>query len=165
MASDDDLDTYSDATAGFSLLVPRRWEYVEHPATEVRFVAIEPLDGQGFRTNLVVTVDELPEGLSLTDWQDGVDRLMPSMMDGWQLIDRFAGQAGDGTEAMLRLGHHVVEQAAAVTLRQVAVVVGSTGVTLSTSIWTPAYSAHYAMVRAVEASLIAGDVSETGRSG
>lgn len=150
MALGDELDTYTDAAAGFSLPVPRGWEYVEHPATEVRFVAVEPLAEQGFRTSLVVTVDELPEGLSIADWQDGVDRLLPSMMDGWQLIDRSAGEAADGSSAILRLGHHVLEQTAAVTLRQVAVLQGSTGVTLSISVWTPAYSDSYAVLRQIE---------------
>lgn len=162
----DDLELYEDVDAGFSLRVPRDWEYVDQPATEVRFVAVEPLADQGFRTNVVVTVDELPDGLGLGAWQDGVDELMPSMMDGWLLIDRLlepvavqGSASGSGTQSIVRLGHHVVNQGTPVTLRQIAQIRGSRGVTFSTSVWTPAYSARYALISAIEGSfsLVAGD--------
>ena len=67
---------YTDHDDGFSLLVPREWEQVDPTADEVRLVAVEPLAGQGFRANVVVTVDGLPEGLSLGELQDGNDGLM-----------------------------------------------------------------------------------------
>ena len=63
------LERYRDRANGFELLLPTDWERVDPPADEVRLVAVEPLAGQGFRTNVVVTLDDLPDGLGLEGWQ------------------------------------------------------------------------------------------------
>lgn len=165
------LEPYRDEVNGFALLVPADWEQVDPPADEVRYVAVEPLRDQEFRTNVVVTVDELPEGLSLGGWQDGNDQLMPTMLDSWQLLDRWTetrseGRSSDGPDGhsgspreivVRRLGHHRVQEGVPVTMRQVAYLRGATGLTLTTTIWTPAYADALDLVQRIEAGFPSGE--------
>lgn len=154
------LEPYHDEVDGFALLLPREWEQVEPPADEVRLIAVEPLAEQGFRTNIVVTVDVLPLDLSLGGWQDGNDQMMATMLDSWQLFDRVTERrelASGGSEAVVRrLGHHRAKGAAPVTMRQVALLRGNQGLTLTTSIWTPAYPEVLHMVERIERSFPSG---------
>lgn len=154
------LERHVDEDSGFSLLVPREWERVDQPTDEVRFVAVEPLDDQGFRANVVVTVDTLPPGLTLDAWQGGNDTMMATMMDGWHLLDRYLesrrGDAGEDVSVVRRLGHHVVGGMAPVTMRQLAMATRGRGYTLTTSIWTPTYPDMLAMVCQFEDSFTAG---------
>jgi hypothetical protein len=160
------LEPYRDEVDGFALLLPREWERVDPPANEVRLVAVEPLTDQGFRTNIVVTVDDLPEGLSLGAWQDGNDLRMPTMLDSWQLLDRSTDQretADDRSQAVVRrLGHHSVQAGVPVTMRQVALIQHGRGLTLTTSIWTPAYPAVLHLVERIEDSFPVGYDDRTG---
>lgn len=64
-----------DHDVGFSLPVPTEWEYVDRPAAEVRFVVVEPLADQRFRNIVVVTADDLSDGLGLAEWPQPTGRL------------------------------------------------------------------------------------------
>lgn len=158
------LEPYSDSDAGFRLLVPREWMRVDAAASEVRLVAVEPQNQQGFRANVVVTVDELPAGLSLGEWQDGNDDLMATMVDAWQLLDRSTElrqqESGHPEVVVRRLGHHTVNGSAAVTMRQLAVIDGSRGYTLTTSIWSPGYPDILPLVSKIEASFAVGAAAD-----
>ncbi len=163
------LEPYRDDVDGFGLLLPREWDQVDPPAKEVRLVAVEPLTDQGFRTNVVVTVDDLPDGISLGGWQDGNDQLMPTMMDAWQLLDRCTDtrEAADGARQVVvrRLGHHSVQGGVPVTMRQLAVIQGGRGLTLTTSIWTPAYPEMLHLVQQIEDSFPLGPRAVDGEAG
>lgn len=154
------LESYRDDVDGFALLLPREWEQIDPPADEVRLVAVEPRAEQGFRTNVVVTVDTLPEGLSLGGWQDGNDEMMATMLEGWQLLDRVTEKRLDdptGPEVVVRrLGHHTAQGGAPVTMRQVALILGDRALTLTASIWTPAYPDVLPMVERIERSFPGG---------
>ncbi len=161
------LEPYRDQVNGFALLLPREWEQVEPPADEARLVAVEPFAGQGFRNNIVVTVDDLPDGTTLAQWQDGNDQMMLTMLDAWQLLDRYTEQrpdAGDAGVVVRRLGHHSVQGGVPVTMRQVAVLHADRGLTLTTSIWTPRYPDVVHLVERIERSfpdLAGGDTEES----
>jgi hypothetical protein len=163
------LEPYRDEVDGFGLLLPQEWERVDPPADEVRLVAVEPLAGQGFRTNIVVTVDELPDDITLGAWQDGNELRMPTMLDSWQLLDRHTEQretSGGARQVVVRrLGHHSVQGGVPVTMRQVAVIAGGRGLTLTASIWTPAYPAALHLVERIEESFPLGPSLEPETSG
>jgi len=158
------LEPYRDEVNGFALLLPREWEQVDPPADEVRLVVVEPLADQGFRTNIVVTVDVLPEGLGVGGWQDGNEQMMASMLDGWQLLDRVTERrdraTGDPEVVVRRLGHHLVTGGVPVTMRQVALIHAGKALTLTSSIWTPVYPEVLHLVQRIEDSFPSGAVGD-----
>jgi hypothetical protein len=160
------LEPYRDQSDGFGLLLPKDWERVDPPADEVRLVAVEPLADQGFRTNVVVTLDDLPEGLTLEGWQDGNDLMMPTMLEAWQLLDRVTerrdSETDGSTTVVRRLGHHN-QGGVPVTMRQVALMSRRRGLTLTTSIWTPAYPSVLGLVARIERSFPSGSGDEGSR--
>ncbi|MGH3448575.1 MAG: hypothetical protein ACRDP4_13225, partial [Nocardioidaceae bacterium] len=65
----DGLVTYRHARAGFSLPLPPDWDLKEDVDPKVAMVAAEPDEGEGFRANVVVTVDEVGTDMTANDWQ------------------------------------------------------------------------------------------------
>jgi hypothetical protein len=124
---------------GFRLPVPDDWECVEDPQPGVALVALEPDSGAGFRANLVVTVDALPEGEDLVTWQAGSDALMARDLDDYVLLHLDLPEPDGSAPFVHRLAHHAVGGTEAVTMRQWAIARGRTGVTLTASVTTLAY--------------------------
>ena len=114
-------------------------------------IALEPPDLGRFRTNLVVTVEDVG-GLSFEDWQLGCDELLPRTLQDYQLLDleRLDGEAGPGVR---RLAQHSAGGTCWVTLEQWVVLVGSTGVTLSATVETARYDAAADELATIAASL------------
>ena len=85
--------------------------------------------------------------------------MLPTMLEAWQLLDRVTERRDSGTDGsaivVRRLGHHN-HGGAPVTMRQVALTSGGKGLTLTTSIWTPAYPGGPELGRADRAELSAG---------
>jgi hypothetical protein len=160
MSAEVPLEPYRDDVDAFALLVPAGWERVEPPVDEVRLVVVEPLAEQGFRANCVVTVDTLPAGLDLGQWQDGNDAMMPAMLDDWQLLDRVTERRDSGARGsqhvVHRLGHHSAAGGAPVSMRQVALIDQGRALTLTTSIWTPSYPSLLSAVLRIERSFPTG---------
>ena len=137
--------------AGFALALPDGWEAVRDAQPGVAMVALEPPDLAGFRTNLVVTVEDVG-GLSFEDWQLGCDELLPRTLQDYQLLDlgRLDDEAGPGVR---RLAQHSAGGTCWVTLEQWVVLVGSTGVTLSATVETARYDAAADELATIAASL------------
>lgn len=130
--------TFRHSVAGFKVDLPREWEQAEGPAPGTSLVALEPESGR-FRANVVVNVDELPEGLGFAGWQDGIDRKLPELMDGYLLLDREHVEINErGT--IRRLAHHATPNGSA-TMEQWTMVdgLGTTGFSLTASAGTLDY--------------------------
>ncbi len=147
----DDPVRFQHPVAGFTLALPPGWEGVRDPQPGVGMIALEPPDLGGFRTNLVVTVEDVG-GLSFEDWQLGCDELLPRTLQDYQLLDleRLDGEAGPGVR---RLAQHSAGGTCWVTLEQWVVLVGSTGVTLSATVETARYDAAADELATIAASL------------
>jgi hypothetical protein len=137
--------------ARFALALPEGWEAVRDPQPGVAMVALEPPDLAGFRTNLVVTVEDVG-GLSFEDWQLGCDELLPQTLQDYQLLDleRLDDERGPGVR---RLAQHSAGGTCWVTLEQWVTLAGSTGVTLSATVETARYDASADELATVAASL------------
>lgn len=122
-----------DPAAGVALPLPEEWEVLGTPPEGTALVAVEPPEGDRFRTNVVVTVDDVGP-MSLRDWQAGNDRLLPNALRGYVLIDLELLPV-DGHDGVRRLAHHTVEPVTgglqAVTMEQWAAVVEGTGYTVT----------------------------------
>ena len=129
---------YRHPSAGFALTLPGDWERVEDARPGIPLIALEPEREEGFRANLVVTVQRLPAGLDLETWQEGADDLLASALHGYLALDRERVEL-NGNAALRRLAHHVRVDAGSITMEQWALVVGETGITLTASCDTLEY--------------------------
>lgn len=124
-----------DPTTGVALPLPEEWETLDTPPEGTALVAVEPAEGDRFRTNVVVTLDDVGP-MSLRDWQAGNDRLLPNALRDYVLIDLELLPV-DGHDGVRRLAHHTVEAVTggpqAVTMEQWATVVDGTGYTVTVS--------------------------------
>ena len=114
---------------GMRLLVPAGWELSEDARPGLVLVAVEPEprfrmgsgQGSGFRANLVVTCEELPEGLDLATWQAATAEMLPSTVDDYAPV-----RAGEvdlaGMPTVHRVGQHRSKAGANVTMAQWAAV-------------------------------------------
>jgi hypothetical protein len=127
---------YGHPQLGFTIAFPPGSEIDEHvPGTAV--VAYDAGVDEGFRTNIVVTVDDGADDVeAFTD--AGLDAL-PSALRAFQLLDRTSTTLG-GAAATRTLSHHDA-QGWAVTLEQWRVVDGGRGYTLTASAATLDYDA------------------------
>ncbi|MGH8867256.1 MAG: hypothetical protein ACRDYU_04585 [Actinomycetes bacterium] len=130
---------YRHLRTGFAVSLPEGWDHVDDPQPGVALVALEPDRGTGFRANLVVTVDEVPDGVDLAGWQAGCDELLARTLVDYLLLDLHTVSNERGPAAVHRLAHHLVNDAEAVTMAQWAVLRGRTGLTLTASAATLAY--------------------------
>ena len=126
------------ADLAFRLRLPEGWTQLDAEDPSVLLVAVEPDDGQPFRSNLVVTAGSLG-GLTLRDWQVGSDASLPRALTDYLLLDLEHVEV-DGHPGVRRLAHHSAG-GAAVTLEQWATVVDDVGWTLTATVPTMAWAA------------------------
>lgn len=134
----DGLECYDDPR-GFSLLVPTGWELAVDPRADTALVAVEPDRGEGFRANVVVTVDDLPPELDFTSWQATVEPMLERALGDYLLLDLERIDAEPDGASTRRLLHHLIEDSGPVTAEQWSSTRGRTGYTLTCSVATPAY--------------------------
>ena len=130
--------TYRHQAGGFALPLPEEWERLEGPAPGVSLVALEPEQGGRFRANVVVTIEELDEGLDLEGWQASTEDHLPGPLLDYLLLDRERIEL-NGRPAIRRLAHHARPESGSITMEQWAMVVGRRGVTLTASSSTLEY--------------------------
>ena len=142
-----------------SLDIPRTWE-VHHDVRGIPLVAVEP--GPGFRTTVVVTYSAIGEGATLKDWQRDSDRLLPSTLDDYLLLDLEMTIIA-GHEGARRLAHHASKDNESLTMEQWVTVVGTTGITLTATCATMRYLEQAPLIGRTIASLeIYGEPTDTG---
>lgn len=129
---------YRHPSAGFTLPLPEAWERLEGPSPGIALVALEPERGGRFRANVVVTVEELADGLDLEGWQASTDGHLPTALDGYLLLDR-ERTALNGRDVIRRLAHHARPETGSITMEQWALAVGRVGLTLTASTSTLDY--------------------------
>jgi hypothetical protein len=115
--------------AGFCVPMPRGWEVAVDPRPDIALLAVAPDAGDGFRANVVVTLEELG-GWSLRDWQDGTGMMLAASLRDYVLLDLERLDHRPGMPGLRRLCHHVAS-GAAVTLEQWCHVWDGCGLTVS----------------------------------
>lgn len=140
------------STGAFSVPVPAGWELTEDPSPAVAAVLRAPHDGWAFRANAVVTIDALAPVMTLRDWSLGTEHLLRRTLVDYHLLDLEHVQIDD-LPGVRRLAHHTAPGGHAVTVEQWAVLAGSTGYSLATSMFTPAYPLTRATLTAMACGL------------
>lgn len=145
---------------GFALALPPDWELLVDPRVDVAFVALEPtVDPWGFRTNVLVTLDNLDRGMTLGAWQDGADKLLPAVLKDYLLLDREDVHVGPGA-GVRRLAHHDAD-GRAITMEQWATVEARCGITVTASVSTLAYPTYADRLTAIGTSLHISPTAES----
>lgn len=121
---------------GFAIELPPGSE-VDDTVAGTAMVALDAGVEDGFRTNLVVTIDRVEENTSTEDFTDASLAAMESSLQSFVLLDRAEASIADGP-AIRTLVHHD-HGGWSVTLEQWRVVAGSRGLTLSASAATLDY--------------------------
>lgn len=119
---------------------PEGWEVSATPPPGTAWAALEPADPErpeGFRANLVLTVDET-RGLSFRDWQVGTEELLPRLLHDYLLVD-LEHVAVDGAPGGRRLAHHAAASGEALTMEQWFTLSEGTGITLTATVETWRY--------------------------
>ena len=110
---------------GMTMPLPDGWERAEDAHPGLVLITVEPeqpADQEpGFRANLVVTVDRLDDGLDLSEWQAGTEKLFPGSLTEYLVLDLERMQLA-GVPAIRRLAHHRTDQNRSVTMEQWAIV-------------------------------------------
>lgn len=131
------LVTYRHGSAGFTLPLPANWERTEDERG-IALIAAEPEREPWFRTNVVVTIEHLAEGLDLAGWQDTAGAQLARSLADYLLLDLEDTELG-GRPAVRRLAHHATE-VGAVTCEQWTLVEGRLGYSLTASVGTLEYA-------------------------
>lgn len=126
---------YTHRSPGFSIDLPADWEMQVDPQPAVAIAVLQPRADEAFRANLVVTTDELPDGMDLAMWQAGTEELLPGALTDYFLLDA-EDTVLAGEPARRRLAHHVTEDVVAVTMQQWSTVRGRRGLTVTTTVDT-----------------------------
>ena len=146
---------YRHEAAGYALPLPEDCARLERPAPGVSLVALEPeQQGARFRANLVVTVEELADGLDLEGWQASTEEHLPDALNDYLLLDR-ERMALNGRDAIRRLAHHARPETGSITMEQWAIVVGRNGVTLTASSGTLDHDTLAEMFAGIAAEFVA----------
>jgi len=135
------------ANGGIGLVVPADWETTLDGAPGIPVAAMAPPTPTPFRTNVVVTVGDVPAAMTSREWQAGTDLLLTESLEQYQLLD-LEHVTVAGLEAVRRLAHHVTDEGIAVTMQQWAVLVEGHGVTLTATVPTVDFPV---LARAVDA--------------
>lgn len=130
MTDDDRLVVYYHRGEGFAMPVPRSWVLRENPQDTIAVVVAAPDEEDGFRTNLVVSVDRLEPGQTLDDWQQYAEEAAPGLLADYVLLDTELQDNG-GHTVFRRLAHHVNPDGIPLTMEQWATVRGNRGYTLT----------------------------------
>lgn len=128
---------YAHPMAGFTLPLPVDWDRFDD-VDGVALVALAPARDQGFRANLVVTIERLPPGITLERWVGASIDLLQEQLAYFQPIDQESTSIDHGP-AIRILAHHAVDQRAAVTLEQWLLMRRQLGYTLTASVGTLEY--------------------------
>jgi hypothetical protein len=121
---------------GFAIELPPGSQ-VDDAVPGTAMVAVDSGVEDGFRTNLVVTVDRVPEDTTSGAFTDASLAAMETSLRSFVLLDRAEAGVADGP-ATRTLVHHD-HGGWSVTLEQWRVVAGSRGLTLSASAATLDY--------------------------
>lgn len=133
-----DLSEHRHPRVPFAVALPTPWKITVDPRADVALLGIAPeADAWGFRTNVVVTVDELDRGMTLRSWQGGANNLLPNVLVDYLLLDLEHVHVGDRA-GVRRLAHHNAG-GRAVTMEQWATTATGRGYTLTVSVSTFAY--------------------------
>lgn len=143
--------------SGFTMQLPPDWEIVRDPPPEVALVAREPDSADGFRVNVVVTVEDLA-ALTFEDWQLGCDQLLATTLADYLLLDLERAGTHDRPAAR-RLAQHAVSDARCLTMEQWVHKAGTTGLTVTATTPTLRYARAAATLTRVAESLRIGDVA------
>jgi hypothetical protein len=133
-------------------LAPDDWDATSDTPAPIAAIALEPLDGQPFRASMVLTIDELPDGLDLNRWQKGAEIMRAQRSDDWLLID-LERLAVAGRPGARRLGTFAAPGGLSVTIEQWMTVIEGHGVTLTTTSATLAYHLYAPILQAYARSL------------
>jgi hypothetical protein len=98
----------------------------------------------------VVTVERIPTGFDVDDWQANADELLERALNGYLLIDRERLHQ-DGRPVVRRLAHHARPESGAITMEQWTTVHDGRGFTLTASAGTLEYDALADTIAAVAA--------------
>lgn len=123
---------------GFAVSLPPDWQMLVDPRADVALAGLHPeVDPWGFRTNVLVTLDDLDRGMTVQAWQAGADKLLPTVMVDYLLLDRQDVHVGPRA-GVRRLAHHASD-GHSLTMEQWAVIDGRRGFTLTATVSTLAY--------------------------
>lgn len=130
------LSPYRHPTAGFTIPLPVAWQRAVD--TEgVALIASELERYPWFRTNLVVTIEQLPADMGLAGWVEAGLGQLERALQRWLLLDLEQTEIG-GRPAHRTLGHHLTEMGA-VTMEQWTLTEAALGYTLTASVGTLEY--------------------------
>jgi hypothetical protein len=122
-----------------AISLPPTWTVRLDEPEGVALLGIETeTDPWGFRTNLVITVENLDRGTNLHSWQAGATKLLPEALTDFLLLDLQPANVGE-CPGLRRLAHHDAD-GRAVTMEQWATIDGDRGLTLTASVSTLAYA-------------------------
>lgn len=147
---------YAHATPGFSIDLPSDWEMQVDPQPAVAIAVLEQRDDDAFRANLVVTTDDLPDGMDLTIWQAGIEERLPDALNDYYLLD-MENVVLDQEPAHRRLAHHITGSGVAVTMQQWSTLCGRRGLSVTTTVDTLELASTAALFNRIVASLSVAD--------
>lgn len=148
------LVEYTDPAAGFGVRLPEGWERADD-TPGVALVTVEPDQGARFRSNVVVTTEQLPRDTTLEAWGQGSDELLDQVLHRYLRLDDEPVEIG-GLPARRTLAHHTSEDGFAVTMEQWMLVTGGRGYTLTASVGTLDYNQTAEVFSAVAGSFRPG---------
>ena len=120
------------------LAVPDTWEVLVPPDPAVAWLAVEPVEGQAFRSSVVLTYDHLDATMDLPTWQNGVDEAFEAGFTDWYLLD-LERCALDGRVAARRLATYTSTEGLSLTLEQWALLIGTLAISLTVTCDSPRY--------------------------
>jgi hypothetical protein len=127
-----ELENYRHSSAAFELPLPRDWERAEN-VQGCALVAVEPpREDPHFRANVVVTIEQLPEGTDLEPWADRSLGALGESLNRLRVIDLDTTEVG-GLPARRALTHYLHGQFGGVNLEQWSLVQGGLGFVVSCS--------------------------------
>jgi hypothetical protein len=147
--------TYVHPALGFRLELPEGYE-VRTDAGALALIAVEPgpPPASGFRANLVVTVEEVPEGTGVAAYTESSLRGQQELLSAHRLIDSAVTDVRGG-RATRTLAHHA-QDALAVTIEQWRLVARALAYTVTASCATLDYAAVADAHREAAESLLPG---------
>ena len=137
--------------AGFELDLPRDWERHEG-AMGAALIAREPERGPWFRTNVVVTVEALPDGLDLDGWIQQSGAALERALEHVHVVDEEGVELGD-VAGRRRLLLHRSATDGGIALEQWSLAAAGRGYVLSASTAALAYDEFAELWRQVARSL------------